>query len=122
MTDDLIDRAESGARCRRWRRCATKSHQRCSQMADLREELRRRTVWFYETQLRRLNYNRFRGERWVKPGSAALQLISEPLSTLLIGARPVEFNRVYLDSQQPVWTDDDDARHGKFQYLVGRMR
>ena len=38
-------------------------------MSDLREELRQRVTWFYETQLRRLNLERFRGSA---PTSRAL--------------------------------------------------
>jgi len=95
-------------------------------VADLRQELARRKTWFYETQLRRLNYEAFRGVRPDQPGPL-LELISEQQLTVefsgrQIGGRLVDAGRVYLDSHQPVWTDDDDARHGAFAAsLIGRM-
>ncbi|MGW9038540.1 hypothetical protein ACWGQ4_26755, partial [Streptomyces sp. NPDC055721] len=79
---------------------------------DLREAVRRRALWFYETQLRLLNYDKFRS---LRPDSqdARLDLISEQQP----GA-----GRVHLDSGQPVWTEAESARHGAFEAsLVGRM-
>ncbi|MDX3733373.1 hypothetical protein [Streptomyces caniscabiei] len=92
---------------------------------DLREELRRRARWFYETQLRRLNCDSFRG---VRPGQEGplLDLISEPQLTAVFGQGPSgvlrETGRVYLDSGRPVWTDEEAARHRAFDdTLLGRI-
>lgn len=93
-------------------------------MADLREEMRRRTTWFYETQLRRLNVD---GVRGVRPDHAApwLDLVSEQQFTVVFPGqfgRLVDAGRVYHDSRQPVWTADEEARHGAFaSSLVGRV-
>jgi hypothetical protein len=93
-------------------------------VADLREDIRRRAIWFYETQLRALNYEAFRGVRPDQPG-ALLDLVSEaPLTVLFPGqfARPQALPRVYLDSQQPVWAKVDEQRHGEFDVShLGRM-
>ncbi|HEY4093466.1 MAG TPA: hypothetical protein VGN46_18295 [Luteibacter sp.] len=93
-------------------------------MADLREAMRRRVTWFYETQLRALNCGSFQGLRPDKPG-AMLDLVSEvPLTAVFPGqfGRLQELPRVYLDSQQPVWTNLDAQRHGEFDAsLLGRM-
>ena len=80
-------------------------------------EVNKRKTWFYETQLRRLNLDRFRQVRPDQPGPL-LDLISEPAGVPAIR----DLGRVYRDSQQPVWTDDDAARHGAFaDSLIGRM-
>ncbi|MFF0476567.1 hypothetical protein [Streptomyces sp. NPDC004284] len=79
---------------------------------DLREAVRRRARWFYETQLRRFNYDAFRK---LRPDSTdpRLDLISE---------QRAETGRVYLDSEQPVWTQAEVERHDAFDAsLVGRM-
>ena len=92
---------------------------------DLRLDVRKRKTWFYETQLRRLNLEAFRDEvRPDQPGPR-LDLISEvPSPEAVPGqfSRPQPLGRVYRDSQQPVWTADDAARHGAFAAsLIGRV-
>lgn len=93
-------------------------------MSDLREEMRRRVTWFYETQLRRLNLERFRGVRPDQPGPL-LDLISEQQLTAVFPGqfgRLEDLGRVYRDSQQPVWAADENARHDAFaSSLVGRV-
>lgn len=91
----------------------------------MREAMRRRARWFYETQLRRLNYDAFRG---IRPDSTdpRLDLISEQQLTADFRVGPSgrlkDAGRIYLDSGEPVWTAGDDARHGAFAAsLVGRM-
>ncbi|MFG2563227.1 hypothetical protein [Streptomyces sp. NPDC048496] len=92
---------------------------------DMREAMRRRAAWFYETQLRRLNYDAFR-RVWRDSTDLRLDLISEPQTSLDfsggLSGRLKDAGRVYLDSQQPVWTADDEARHGALaSSLIGRM-
>ena len=92
-------------------------------MGDLREEMRRRATWFYETQLRTLNYAAFRRVRPDRP-SAILDLVSEVPQTVVFPGqfgRIKDLPRVYLDSQQPVWTDLDARRHSEFETVLGRM-
>ena len=88
-------------------------------------EVNKRKTWFYETQLRRLNLEAFREEvRPDQPGPL-LDLISEiPSADAVPGqfGRPAKLSRVYRDSQQPVWTADDNSRHGAFAAsLIGRL-
>jgi hypothetical protein len=92
---------------------------------DLREAVRRRALWFYETQIRLLNYEKFRS---LRPDSqdSRLDLVSEQQFTATFTGGPSgrlkETGRVYLDSEQPVWTQDEESRHGTFgASLVGRM-
>jgi hypothetical protein len=91
---------------------------------DLQREVERRKTWFYETQLRTLNYEAFHKARPDKPG-ALLDLLSEvPVTVVFPGhfGRRKELPRVYLDSQQPVWTNLDEQRYGEFAAsLLGRM-
>ena len=93
-------------------------------MSDLREELRRRAIWSYETQLRRINFDRFRAVRPDQRGPL-LDLISEQQGPVVFPGqfgRQKDLGRVYLDSQQPVWTADDVTRHDAFaKSLIGRV-
>jgi hypothetical protein len=86
--------------------------------------MRRRTTWFYETQLRRLNLEGFRAVRPEQPGPL-LELVSEQQFTAVFPGqfgRVKDLGRVYCDSQQPVWTTDDEARHGALaSSLIGRV-
>jgi hypothetical protein len=93
---------------------------------DLRAAMERRKTWFFETQLRRINFEGFRG---VTPEATGpfLDLISEPLHTVSfappqIGSRLRDLGPVYLDSQQPVWTAEERARRDAFQgTLIGEV-
>ncbi|WP_314616000.1 hypothetical protein [Streptomyces stackebrandtii] len=82
---------------------------------DLREAVRLRALWFYETQLRLLNYDKFRS---LRPDSQDLRL--DLISEQQPGGGPA--GRLHLDSGQPVWTEAEASRHGAFDAsLVGRM-
>jgi len=93
-------------------------------MGDLQDEVRRRKTWFYETELRRLNFDSFLEIRPDQPGPM-LDLVSEPQLTVVF---PGPFGRlenlgpVYRDSRRPVWTEDDKARHDALAAsLIGRV-
>ncbi|MBC2932947.1 hypothetical protein [Nocardioides sp. zg-1228] len=93
---------------------------------DLREALERRKAWFFESQLRRLNLDTFRG---IRPTSddTRLPLISEstgltgdPAAGPSVGIKDID--RVYLDSGESVWTEEDEELHGAFGgTLLGRV-
>lgn len=96
---------------------------------DLRAAMERRKTWFFETQLRRLNFEKFRG---IAPDADPtdgpfLDLISDPQHTVSfapprIGSRLQDLGPAYLDSEQPVWTSEERARRGAFQgTLIGRV-
>lgn len=81
-----------------------------------RDDLESRKTWLYETQLRRLNYDAFRG---ITPDSTdpLLDLISERFTTVTpakIGTRLTATGPVYLDNQRPVWTADEHNRRDTF--------
>jgi hypothetical protein len=95
---------------------------------DLTQEVEKRKTWFHECHLRSLNLDSFRGITELdrqKTASDAfpddrISLVSEPMFTWSFGTRPVggslkNAGRVYLDDQQPVWTDDERTRHDTFQ-------
>jgi hypothetical protein len=100
---------------------------------DLRAELEKRRTWFYECQLRGLNTQSFRGVVARDAQKTAgdpfpderINLISEPLFTWgfpagQIGGGLKNLGPVYLDSQEPVWTDDERTRRDAFaQTFIG---
>jgi hypothetical protein len=93
-------------------------------VSDQREAVRRRATWLYETQLRRLNVDAFRG---VRPDHFGpwLELVSESEGKTFVFTgrfgRLADVSRVYRDSRQPVWTADEEARHSAFAAsLIGR--
>src|SRR5262245_42053255 len=108
---------------------------------DLQVEVAKRKAWFFECQLRRLNVDSFRGVNedglipWydggLRQGGAyvepLLDLISEEVFTIgfpaaQIGVRMRSLGRVYLDSQQRVWSPDERTRRDTFsQTLTGRL-
>jgi hypothetical protein len=75
-------------------------------------------------RVERINLEGFRGVRPDQPGPL-LDLISEQQLTVVFPGqfgRLEDLGRVYRDSQQPVWTAHDDARHGAFAAsLIGRI-
>jgi hypothetical protein len=82
---------------------------------DLRKELEKRKTWFFECQLRGLNFETFRGISEVPPRNARLDIISEPLyPTNQSGVQMKDLGLVYLDDQEPVWTPDEKARRDAF--------
>lgn len=92
---------------------------------DLQQEVTKRKAWFFECQLRRLTVDSFRGvsEAVADP---LIDLISETLFTVGFPAGQIgrmrSLGRVYLDSQQPVWTPDERTRRDTFsQTLTGRL-
>lgn len=90
-----------------------------------KDEVEKRKFWFYETQLRHLNLESFRDDvRPDQPGPM-LDLISEKKPSTAIPGQPSSQKdpvRVYLDSEQPVWTADDRKRHTTFDSsLIGRL-
>jgi hypothetical protein len=90
---------------------------------DLQDELAKRKTWFFETQLRRLNYDTFRGVTPTQPGPL-LDLIAEdePPPPGQIGSKPVTPRKIYKDSRQPVWTAKARAQHDAFDAgFLGRM-
>lgn len=82
-----------------------------------------RTLWFYETQLRRLNLDGFQELRPDQPG-LLIELVSEFQAPRVMPGgfgRPGEPGRVYRDSRRPVWNEDDAARHSSFAAtLIGQ--
>lgn len=93
--------------------------------SDLQEALELRKTWFYECQLRHLNYDMLR-DITGESEDPLLQLISEPsiagYDAGQFGQRPQKAVQVYLDNQQPVWSDDERTRRGAFgRTLSGDM-
>ncbi|MER7335226.1 MULTISPECIES: hypothetical protein [unclassified Micromonospora] len=94
---------------------------------DLQAGLAKRRRWFFETQLRRLNLGTFRDlvrETADPDEKQLLDLISEPFVTpaiprLQVGSSKSPLGDVYLDSRQPVWTFDEQARRGAFATFIG---
>ena len=88
--------------------------------------MEQRKTWFFETQLRRLNYEAFRGTSAESAGPF-LDLISESAQTVGVSGSPIggrleHRGQVYLDSQQPVWSADERSRHDAFATtLIGLM-
>ena len=92
---------------------------------DLRRELEKRKTWFFECQLRFLNLASLRGvtEAMHDP---RLDLISEPLSSVSVpgplGGRITNSGPVYLDSQERVWTQDENSRRDALaEKFIGRI-
>ncbi len=91
---------------------------------DLREAVRRRILWFYETQLRELNCEMFRG---VEPGSAnpLLDLVAENAYTTSFQnrfGRLEDAPRTYRDSERPIWTASERGYRDAFAAsLLGRV-
>jgi hypothetical protein len=84
---------------------------------DLQAALATRRKWFLETQLRRLNLDSLRSLVQEDKGPdelALLDLISEAGSPLPPGGSQPPPAKVYLDSQQPVWTRDERERRNAF--------
>ena len=84
--------------------------------SDLQEALKVRKTWFYECQLRRLNYDVLHGIT-TESRDPLLHLISEPLFSFghvagQLGQGIKKIAQVYLDDQQPVWSDDERTRRG----------
>jgi hypothetical protein len=96
---------------------------------DLRAAMEKRKTWFFETQLRRLNLDKFREIEPVGlPQDAPfLDLISDPSSgssvPLPFGARlKQEPGPAYLDSEQLVWNKEErDRRAALGGILIGRV-
>jgi hypothetical protein len=102
---------------------------------DLALEVEKRKTWFYECQLRRLNLDSFRGITELDRAKTAkdpfpdnrIDLISEPLFTWSfgggsLGGQMKNLGQVYLDDQEPVWTQDESTRRDKFQEgHIGRI-
>jgi hypothetical protein len=95
------------------------------QEEDLPREVEKRKTWFYECQLRWLNFGMFRGITELDAVRTAkdpfpdrrIDLITEPLFTWgfpagQIGGHMKNLGPVYLDDQEPVWTPDEGARRG----------
>jgi len=93
-----------------------------SEPQDLPGEVKKRKLWFYECQLRHLNITSFRGLSEVFP-DPCLDLVSETKeSDGQPGQRPQLLGKVYLDSQEPVWTPDENARREAFANgFIGRI-
>jgi hypothetical protein len=89
---------------------------------DLPGEVKKRKLWFYECQLRHLNIDSFRGLSEVSP-DPRLDLVSETkVSDGQPGQRPQVLGKVYLDSQEPVWTPDESARRDAFAaQFIGKV-
>lgn len=93
---------------------------------DLREALERRKAWFFETQLRRLNLDSFRDVRPYAVDDGRLFLISDstgltgdPNRKPAVGLKDVD--RVYLDSRESVWSQEELDLHGGFaSTLLGK--
>jgi hypothetical protein len=96
-------------------------------VVDLRAELEKRRTWFYECQLRGLNLDSFRNITARDAQKTArdafpderINLIAEHLFSWgfpagQIGGRLKDLGPVYLDSQEPVWTDDERTRRDAF--------
>jgi hypothetical protein len=102
---------------------------------DLSVEVEKRKAWFHECHLRRLNLYSFRGITELNRTNTAkdpfpdnrIDLISEPQFTWSFGSRPIggqltKLGQVYLDDQEPVWTNDENTRRDKFQEgHIGRI-
>ena len=103
---------------------------------DLAAEVEKRKTWFYECQLRLLNIDSFPGitELTKTPATPEkpfpdnrIDLISEPIFTWSFPGRPIggtlkKLGQVYLDDQEPVWTEDEGTRRDKFQEgLIGHI-
>jgi len=104
-------------------------------MSELQDEVEKRKIWFYECQLRWLNLDNFRSITELDVAKTAkdpfpdrrLDLISEPLFTWgfpagQIGGKMKKLGQVYLDDQEPVWTDDERSRRDAFAAtFIGKM-
>ena len=81
---------------------------------DLRLEFEKRKTWFYECQVRRLNIDSFRGISEAFP-DPRLDLIAETMiSDGQPGKRPQALGKVYVDSQEAVWSPDENLRRDAF--------
>src|ERR1051325_4987964 len=96
------------------------------QTADLPREVEKRKTWFYECQLRWLNFDMFRGITELDAVKTAndpfpdkrIDLVAESLQPLGFPAgqfSPMKnLGPVYLDDQEPVWSPDENARRNTF--------
>ena len=81
-------------------------------LSELQKEMEKRKYWFYECQLRRLNMSSFRD---------ILANSTDPLLNLITGPNG-QTEKVYLDSQQPVWTDEEKKQRDLFhQLFIGNL-
>lgn len=92
---------------------------------DLRLEMEKRKAWFFECQLRFLNLDSFRNVTSDK-SDPRLDLISEAVPSWSfpgpIGGRMTNLGPVYLDSQEKVWTEDENSRRDAFAAkFIGRI-
>jgi len=92
---------------------------------DLRAEVEKRKLWFFECQLRFLNLDSMRGVTQAMH-DPRLDLISEPVPSWAfpgpIGGRLTDLGPVYLDSQEKVWTQDENARRDTWAAkFIGRI-
>ena len=93
---------------------------------DLRAEVEKRKLWFFECQLRFLNLDSMRGVTQAMH-DPRLDLISEPVPSWAfpgpIGGRLIDLGPVYLDSQEKVWTQDENARRDRdwAEKFIGRI-
>jgi len=88
---------------------------------ELYAEIEKRKDWFFECQLRRLNLTSFRDVTEKIP-DPLLDLVSEPSSEPQIGSREKKIGQVYLDSQQPIWTQEiKDQKNVFAKSLLGLM-
>jgi hypothetical protein len=91
------------------------------QKSELQKAVDKRRDWFYECQLRSFNLQAFRDllanseEKW-------LDLISEKVNSTAAANNGQKEQRVYLDSRQPVWTQEDKDQREKFaEGFIGKL-
>ncbi len=96
----------------------------------LQDEVESRKIWFYECQLRWLNFEMFRGVTEVVPEfdpdpdpfpDRRIDLISKPASAEApLGSRATTVGKVYREDGQPVWTPDEVTRRDALRDLIGK--
>ncbi|MEO6549803.1 MAG: hypothetical protein ABIN94_17510 [Ferruginibacter sp.] len=86
------------------------------------DEIQLRKEWFFECQLRGLELESFRDiEVKNNTNETLLNLVSEPSNNAPLGSTTVQPGRIYLDSKQPVWTQEERDQRSAFKDVtVGR--